>query len=210
VAETTSPGGFWGSNTVQRIRHQSDLFARLAALVVVVAVWPLSGAVALGDDVPQSYTEAMAWYGEEARAGNPDAQYLLGFALETGARTERNAQEARDWYAAAADQGHTRAQIRLGLMMLEGLGGPADAEGARDWLGQAAESGAVDAMSLLGFILVTREPYDIGQAYIWFSLAAEAGDPAAAANLDALADTMTEAELDAAMAALAAWRAAHP
>ena len=186
---------------------RSDIFACLVAAAMGLAVVM---AVSQADDAPQTYGEAMAWYGDEAAAGNPEAQFLLGFALETGAQAEADTAAARGWYEKAADQGHARAQVRLALLMMEGVGGPIDQEAARGWLDAAAQQGVVDAMSLLGFVLVTLEPRDPVTAYRWFSLASEAGDPAAAANLDALRATMTLEDLEAAQAALDAWRAAQP
>ncbi|MBT5432670.1 MAG: sel1 repeat family protein [Rhodospirillaceae bacterium] len=179
-----------------------------AALWFCVAV-TVFGASAPAGNVPDSYGEAMAWYGDEARAGNFEAQYLLAFALETGAQNVVDREQARIWYAAAAEQNHPRAQLRLAIMLVEGRGGAVDQPGARHWLEQAAEQGEIDAMSLLGFLLVTTEPIDTVAAYRWFSLAARTGDGAAAANLAALAATMTADERATAEDDLEAWVATH-
>jgi len=173
---------------------------------IAVAVF---GTPALAGDVPDSYGEAMAWYGDEARAGNPEAQYLLAFALETGAQSAVDREQARTWYAAAAEQGHARAQLRLAIMLVEGRGGAIYLPAARRLLEKAAKQGEVDAMSLLGFLLVTTEPVDTITAYRWFSLATRAGDGAAAANLAALAEFMTVDQRATAEDDLEAWVATH-
>ena len=156
----------------------------------------------------QGYGDAMAWYGQAAQAGDAEAQYLLGYALETGARGQADPIAARTWYRAAADQGQTRAALRLALMLLEGRGGPADPLAAMEVHEPAAEAGDTDAMSLLGWFLATSAGDRI-LAYRWLKLAAEAGDGAAAANLATLINAMPQDRLDAAEAALQEWRAAH-
>lgn len=156
----------------------------------------------------ESYGDAMGWYGEAARAGDAEAQYLLGYALETGAQGKADPEAARDWYRAAAGQGHPRAALRLALMLLEGRGGPVDPGGAAAVLEPSAEAGESDAMSLLGWLLASSGGDRI-LAYRWLKLASEAGDGAAAANLATLMNTMSDDRLAAAEAALQEWRAAH-
>ena len=183
--------------------------AMLAATVV---------AARADDGVPLGYVETMAWYESRAGAGDAQAQFLLGYARETGTQQGYVPEEergrvvdhaqARNWYAAAASQGHGRAQLRLALMLLEGRGGPPDGPAARRFLARAAAAGVVDAMSLLGFLLIAEEPFDPPTAFRWLSLAAEAGDEVAARNLATLAGEMSGDALDSAAAALEAWRAA--
>ena len=152
-----------------------------------------------------TYGEAMAWYGEAAEAGDAEAQYLLAFALETGARAAPDAEDARRWYGAAAGQGHQRAALRLALMLIEGRGGPVDTAEAEAVLQPVAEAGDVDAMSLLGWLLA-HGGNDDTSAYRWLALATEAGDGAAAANLAILVNGMTPEQVVEAATALEAWR----
>ena len=187
-----------------RARFAGRAIFALLCTGLFLGVAPISA-----DDVPGTYGEAMAWYGNEAQAGNAEAQFLLAYALETGAGANLRPEEARNWYQAAAEQGHLRAQIRLGLMLAEGRGGPVDGLLARAWLDKAAHAGDVDAMSLLGFLLVAEEPGDLNAAYRWFRLASEQGDTAAAGNLAALVDMMTPTQRNAAEVALDAWLTSH-
>ena len=159
---------------------------RPAHLAAAMFAGALAVAPALAGEVPQSYGEAMAWYSEAAAAGDPQAQFLLAWSLETGARGATDAEGARSWYAAAAAGGHPRAQLRLAIMLMEGKGGPPDVAAARRWLTPAAEAGERDAMSLLGLLLASEEPIDRDAARRWLSLAATGGDATAAANLAAL------------------------
>lgn len=189
-------------------RHARDL-----TLAVLLAGW--TGAYA-SDGVPQSYVDAMEWYRVQALAGDAEAQFLLGYGYETGAAFGYVPEiqsplvvdlvKARNWYAAASAQGHTRAQVRLARLLLEARGGPPDPEGARELLVSAAAVGETDAMSMLGFLLLTGEPMDSVGAFMWLSLAAEAGDPAATSNLRLLEEHMSEDERDEAAGALMEWR----
>ena len=159
---------------------------RPAHLAAAIFAGALAVAPALADEVPQSYGEAMAWYGEAAAGGDPQAQFLLAWSLETGAQGTTDAESARSWYAAASAGGHPRAQLRLAIMLMEGKGGPPDVAAAQRWLTLAAEAGECDAMSLLGLLLATEEPIDQEAARHWLSLAVAGGDATAAANLAAL------------------------
>ena len=91
----------------------------MVALGLVLAL----GAAPVGST---TYSEAMAWYGAQAEAGDAEAQYLLAYALENGVHSEADLEAARDWYGKAAEQGHVRAGYRLALLLVEGRGGPAD------------------------------------------------------------------------------------
>ena len=57
-----------------------------------------------------------------AEAGDPDAQYEVGYAYFTGNGTKQSYKRARKWYERAAKQGHAGAQFNLGLIYLDGIG----------------------------------------------------------------------------------------
>lgn len=188
-----------------------DICGRRRGPIGAVLLGGILAVLMLGQAGPlraESYGDAMAWYGDAARAGDAEAQYLLAYALETGARGRDDPAAARDWYRAAADQGHPRAALRLALMLLEGRGGAVDPLGAMAVLEPAAEAGDSDAQSLLGWLLATSAGDRI-VAYRWLKLAADAGDGAAAANLATLMNVMPDDRLAAAEAALQDWRASH-
>ena len=64
---------------------------------------------AKGEGVPQSDTEAVAWYTKAASQGLPEAQYLLGVRLILGRGTAKDEQAGLDWYRKAAAQGYAEA-----------------------------------------------------------------------------------------------------
>ncbi len=183
----------------------------ILAIAAPGLVWSVDAG---GGEVPGSYVEAMAWYREQALAGNAEAQFFLGYGYETGMAfgyvpesqdpLPVDLEKARQWYAAAAAQDHARAQVRLAHILLGT--GDADAETVRGLLAAAARSGEVDAMSLLGFLMLSAAPRDLPGAFRWLSAAAAAGDPPAAANLALLKDGMTPAMLEQAVSDYEAWR----
>ncbi len=176
------------------------------------------GSVA-ADDVPETFVETMAWYEEQANAGNAEAQYLLGYARETGTATgfieidpqdvQKNPERARELYAMAAEQDHHRAQVRLAVMMLNGRGGPVDARKALFWLSRSAMGGEPDGMAILGVLLLQQEPPSITEAYRWLSLAAEAGNRGGRENLELLKNMLSDEELNGAETALRDWLASR-
>ncbi|MBC6438842.1 MAG: sel1 repeat family protein [Rhodospirillales bacterium] len=184
-----------------------DSFTCRALAAVACALMVAFASPSSAGEVPETYGEAMAWYREEAAAGNAEAQFLLAYALESGVHAAAAPAEARHWYTEAAEQGHAMAQVRLAMMLLEGRGGAADPDLARRYLLDAADAGSTDAMSILGYILASSEPADPESAYRWFSLAARAGDPIAAANLAALSQAMSDDQRAAAQQAFEDWLA---
>ena len=84
-------------------------------------------------------------------AGDPDAQFNLGYQYNTGQGVPQDYAEAVRWYRLAADQGVARAQTNLGVMYDNGDGVPQDdAEAVRLWR-LAADQGHASAIGLLGF-----------------------------------------------------------
>lgn len=163
-----------------------------------------TAALAAERAAPETYGDAMRWYRIEADKGYSRAQFLLGYMYETGyvyetdVRVPRDPVLARAWYAKAAAQNERSALYRLARMYHEGRGGSVDLGQAARLYRAAAERGHVGAQSMLGYLYAVGEGVerDGPQAYLWLSLAARAGNAAAAENLSRL-----EAALDATQAA---------
>jgi TPR repeat protein len=73
----------------------------------------------------QSYKEAMDWYRKNARAGDPEAQFYYGLALEAGEQGPRDLATARLWFKRAAAAQYPLALYKFALMTQFGQGGPA-------------------------------------------------------------------------------------
>ena len=64
----------------------------------------------------RNYALALKEISPLARAGNADAQHLLGLMYYTGNSVPQDQKHAVTWFRRAAEQGHAEAQHALGLM----------------------------------------------------------------------------------------------
>ncbi len=121
----------------------------------------------------------------KARAGNTDAQFLVGTKYELGANVTKDPAQAAVWYRKAADQGFAQAEHSLGLLYELGNGVPADSATAAQWYRKAAEQGFAPAQFSLGLCYVHGKgvPQDIGQALAWYEKAAKQNNSDAMLNL---------------------------
>jgi TPR repeat protein len=150
----------------------------ILASLLAVLMTAFSGHLAVAQDgARQTYTEAMEWYREGARAGDAKAQFYLGLALEEGAQGTRDPAAARGWYKRAADGGHGLAGYKLAVMVQSGVGGPVDLHEARRLYELAAGRNVVEAKYNLAVML--RDgiggPADLPGAARLFESAARGG-----------------------------------
>ena len=156
--------------------------ARLA-LCGLVVVLLLGSARAGAADMPPpvvTYGDAMRWYARAAEAGDPEAQFYLGYIHDRGLRGANSLSKAVGWYRKAAAQGDVRAQFRLGLLHDADPRLPRDAAEAQSWYEAAAAQGHAEARFNLARLVETE---DAVRAAGLYGLAAEAGIAEAAFNL---------------------------
>ena len=156
--------------------------ARLA-LCGLLALLCLAPAPARAADLPPpvvTYGDAMRWYGRAAEAGDPEAQFYLGYIHDRGLRGANSLSEAVTWYRKAAAQGEVRAQFRLGLLFESDPRLPHDPAEAQSWYEAAAAQGHAKARFNLARLVETE---DAPRAVELYALAAEAGIGQAAFNL---------------------------
>ena len=87
-----------------------------------------------------------------ARAGNADAQHLLGLMYYMGRGVTRDYKQAFSWHYKAAVQGKADAQYVIGAMYYTGNSVPQDHKLAVQWFRRAAEQGHPDAQHALGLM----------------------------------------------------------
>ena len=63
-----------------------------------------------GQDVPQSYEEAVKWFRKAAEQGHVNGQNNLGEMYYFGLGVSQSYEEAAKWYRKAAEQGHANGQ----------------------------------------------------------------------------------------------------
>ena len=66
-----------------------------------------------GTGVPQSDTEAIAWFLKAAELGNNIAQFNVGISYYLGRGINRDVDESMRWLSLAADQGNEDAAYAL-------------------------------------------------------------------------------------------------
>ncbi len=117
-------------------------------LVILVGFLPTSsfGAGDKATHKPAQEPSELFWAAiEEARWGEPEAQYMVANMYEKGEGVEKDPKEAAMWYEKAADQGHPYSMYKLADMYEKGEGVAKDDAKAAEWFKKAAESGAAKA-----------------------------------------------------------------
>ena len=115
---------------------------------------------------------------EHAEAGDPNAQFSLGYMNDTGRDggiMPKDTRKAAEWYEKAALQGHAKAQSALGQAYIKGFGVPKNYVIGVDWLQKAADQGDADAQLELGWLYADSKgiPDDPAKALTWWQHAAD-------------------------------------
>jgi TPR repeat protein len=90
---------------------------------------------------PSTVARGVALCKEAGRAGNGDAQLVLGSAYLTGTPVARDPGEARKWYELAAKQNPLMAARKLGELYASGEGGKRDPKKALELWSAAEKAG---------------------------------------------------------------------
>jgi localization factor PodJL len=166
-----------------------------------------------GRGVARDPHAAAQWFEQAASRGLPIGEYRLAALYEKGIGVTRDLPAAMGWYVKAATAGNARAMHNLAVMHAEGsIGGKPDYATAAEWFRRAGQFGVRDSQFNLG-ILYARGlgvPLDLGQSWLWFSLAAQQGDADAGRKRDDVGAKMDQAALAAATQALAAFKVSTP
>ena len=189
----------------------------LAAVIVLSALPGLtrpSDVAAQGTAAIQEGDSAIQALRERANKGDPDAQYGLAVAYDTGQGLPRDYAQAVAWYRKAADQGDARAQYNLAAMYAEGQGVLQDLAQAVVWYTKAADQGDVQAQFNLALLYNNGQGAlkDLAEAHKWLDLAASraSGDDRAmyARARDTLAERMSPAQIADAAQRARVWQQA--
>jgi uncharacterized protein len=167
-----------------------DFFRRSAELGYAPAQVVLGYFYETGNVVTSDAGQALDWYKKAARQDDPLAQWLVGRMIYSGSVPPRDLNEAISWFEKAAAHGDPFAQYLLAKIFLERGQYPQAADSFR----KAAAQGLPQAQQQFGLLLKQGLgiPEDKPQAYVWLLLSFEAGNRAAASDLQAL-----EADLEA-------------
>lgn len=124
-----------------------------------------------------SYAAALAQLMPAAKAGNAEAQELLGHMYYMGQGVAQDFAQALSWHRKAAAQGKPESEYVIGTMYYSGKGVQQDYRDAAQWLQKAGTAGHADAQYMLGAMYFTGKgiPQDYQQSVAWFRRAAEQG-----------------------------------
>lgn len=122
------------------------------------------------------------------KAGDRDAQYLLGVMFETGRGVPQNYRMAVQYYELAADQNSPDAQLNLALLYSTGNGVPQNHVKAAELYQKAANQKNTIAMRNLGLIYEKGQgvPQNYKKAAECYEAAVSEGSPRAKVNLAGL------------------------
>jgi len=151
---------------------------------------------------PQSEQPPLPATRRLAEAGDPKAQFSLGFCFASEGSAPDYLQAAQ-WYQKAADQSHALAQFNLGVMYDRGQGILRDPVQSMMWIGKAAQLGDAGAQYMLGMRrnrLSLAEAPEAAlesriEAYKWLQLAAAQGYGGSEAGCEIVALGMTHEEV---------------
>ena len=157
----------------------------------------------------RNYALALKEIAPLARAGNADAQHLMGLMYYMGRGVTRDYKQAFAWHHKAALQGKSGAQYVVGAMYYTGNAVPQDQKHAVTWFRKAAEQGHAEAQHALGLMYryhVAGLPQDSVLAYMLWNLAAAGGNRNAADQRAAIARRMTQEQIEEAQALSRTWK----
>ncbi len=148
----------------------------------------LAGDYFAGRGVPQDLKRAAFWYEKAAGAGDPRAQFQIGYLYQAGIGVAKDPERAFHWYQLAATGGVLGAKVNLGVAYLWGYGVEKNEQTAIALFREAAAKGSGLAACFLGDsyhfgIGVAR---DDGEAERWYVKGAKLHNPQAQYNLGSL------------------------
>ncbi|MGZ5202455.1 MAG: tetratricopeptide repeat protein [Telluria sp.] len=161
----------------------------------------------------KNYAVALKEITPLAKAGNPDAQHLLGLMYYMGRGVPRDYKQAFEWHRKAALQGKADAQYVIGAMYYEGNAVPVDQKQAVYWFRRAAEQGHPEAQYALGLLYRYHQAgmqQDMVIAYMLWNLAAANGNANAANQRASVAKLMSQEQIEEAQAMSRNWKVGTP
>jgi TPR repeat protein len=161
----------------------------------------------------RNYALALKEIAPLAKAGNADAQHLLGLMYYMGRGVQRDYPQALVWHRKAALAGKADAQYIVGAMYYTGNSVPQDQKLAVAWFRKAAEQGHAEAQHALGLMYryhVAGMPQDVVLAYMLWNLAAASGNTNATGQRASIAKQMTQEQIEEAQSMSRAWRPGTP
>ncbi|MEO7579277.1 MAG: tetratricopeptide repeat protein [Massilia sp.] len=156
------------------------------------------------DGVPQNLKQAGAWFAAAAKTGHAGALFAAGRMYDLGEGVPVDQQKAIVYYKEAALKSNPGAQSAMGTYFYTGQMVPKDLATARKFFSAAALKGQPDAMFNLAVMNARGEGGEKNpmMAYVWMSLAKDAGHESAEAGMKAVKSMLSAQDLEKAQAIL--------
>jgi len=158
-----------------------------------------------GRSIPRNVEAAIPWLVLAAERDHAPAYYRLGNIYEKGLGPKRDIGQAVSAYEKGAALGNRKSMHNLATLYAAGIAtGNPDYQRAFPLFEQAAELGLVDSQFNLAVLLVNGlgAKQNLGEAYKWFTVAAQNGDKEASKKRDEIAARLNgQALVDARLAA---------
>ncbi|MBJ7309562.1 tetratricopeptide repeat protein [Rugamonas sp. CCM 8940] len=157
----------------------------------------------------KNYSVAYREIAPLAKAGNAEAEHLLGLMYYMGRGVAQDYKQALAWHRKAAAQGKADAQYVVGAMYYTGNAVIQDHKQAVVYFRKAAEQGHADAQQVLGLMYryhIGGMPQDNVIAYMLWNLAAANGSSNAVEQRAMLIKSMTQEQIEEGQALSAAWK----
>lgn len=153
-----------------------------------------------GNGVEENRDEAVKWYKAAAEKGQAEACMLLASYYSSRYVSNPDGGEAVRLYRIAFEKGIVGAAPAIASLYIEGRGVIQSVPEALNWYRRGAERGDIASQIRLGEVFGAGQwvKRDLIQAHAWFNLAAAGGSDLGRHRRDALATSMTGAQVLAA------------
>jgi len=159
---------------------RARFFLSFVALATTLGAVPLAASDRVIEEgmaavAAKNYIRAAELWWPLAEQGHVEAQYRLGWLLETYSGSPKDDVWAERWYRKAAEQGHADAQLSLAMMYEYGSVGDGVAEDSAEavkWYRKAGEQGIVMAQMRLAIKYqdgegVAKDQFEATRLCIW-------------------------------------------
>jgi localization factor PodJL len=156
---------------------------------------------------PQDFAKAAYWYGKASAAGNAPAQYRLGTLYERGKGVAKDMKAAIGWYERSAALGNVKAMHNAAVLAASSDQKKPDYGRAFKWFSLGAAHGLKDSQFNLAVLLERGlgTKANAKEALFWYSIAAKQKDADAGKRADALAKSISKADLQETEKRLRLW-----
>lgn len=180
-------GGVEGGRVSARQADSVEALRRKAGAGDAESCYQLGVLYDHGEQVQQSYKEALRWYLKAAEKGHERAAFNAGYMYMNGEGTDVSIEDALYWYNRAAEAGLAVAEYNMASFYQQGIEGylDSDPEKAAIWMQKSAEGGDVDAQLEYGVMLYNGVGIEqnLGGAFAMWKKAAAQGNASAMHNL---------------------------